>query len=307
MSDAVILNPLTMAELAGPAGEQVLSLRSFAPGRSFVVTTISQTEERELFAGLLRWVTDCDTSAMPPLSRQQHMQLWGDGLLISEAELAAMPAAAKPGFDAYRVTAAFCPEVREFLSSQFTPTVSEIRQLSGILASTGACEISSIFQPDELAAVLTYFRKLQAGNWLKPDWHQTTQKIAKNDPVARHIQFGVTELMGQLFGEPVKPSFSYSSDYHSGANLPRHSDRVQGTYTLSLYIDYSPDDGSVLSPWPLLMHDPAGDRQFCPDRGGGILFKGCDLEHSRPNLPDGASALQVMLCFVRRDFEGSLI
>lgn len=154
--------------------------------------------------------------------------------------------------------------------------------------------------------IRTYYQQLRDENWLKPDRHLTVQRVVYNDPVARHVQHQLVPLVSSIVGADMKPSFSYAVEYQGGAELPRHIDREQCEYTMSLFVEYLPAPADDICPWPLTIHHPEGDVVLHQARGGGVLFRGRKLPHSRAPLESGASAMLFFLCYVDEGFEGSL-
>ena len=305
MNETAQLNPLTMARIDGPDSARVLYLRAFAPGRSLIETAIEQKLEPELYDQLLRRLETGADTPFSGLDREQFLRLWSNGLLVSASERSIFPPTARPGFDPMQQASALVPEIAPLFAAQFVP------QDPGPAAAesfrrTGVAVLPCLFSAVELEIVRRYFLYLRDGNWLKPDRHQTCQKIVQNDPVSRHVQDGLVPLVTKLVGRTVKPSFSYATEYHGEAPLPRHTDRAQCEYTMSLFVDFDPQPGSDMCPWPLIVHHADGDQEYRQTRGGSLLFKGRVLEHSRPPLPPGARAMLFFLCFVHEDFTGPL-
>lgn len=305
MSDGPIFNPLTFARREASKTCEALILHSFAQGRSLLETVVAQSATPRLFAWLAAWLDGAAPGDPPALTREQHLELWSNGLLVSAAERAAMPSGARAGYCAADTARALCPAAGILLEMPLRLREPD-EAAAADLRRDGLAVLPCLFDAPDLAAIRAWYRLLADSGWLKPDRHQTSQRIIHNDPVARHVQFALTPLLTRLADRPVKPSFSYATEYHSGGNLPRHTDRAQCEWTFSIFLDFEPDPGGEVCPWPLIVHATAGDREFRQERGGALLFRGRQLEHSRPCLRPGDKALLFFLCYVAEEFEGSL-
>jgi hypothetical protein len=111
--------------------------------------------------------------------------------------------------------------------------------------------------------------------------------------------------MTAFAGEPVKPSYVYMASYKAGAILEAHTDRVQCDYSVTLCLDYSPDPRAT-TPWPLYLHKKSGKVTVFQAIGDALLYRGCQIPHSREALPEGHTSTSIFFHFVREDFTGSL-
>jgi hypothetical protein len=105
----------------------------------------------------------------------------------------------------------------------------------------------------------------------------------------------------------IKPAYAYLASYREGAVLERHRDRPQCALSVSLLIDYEPNDDAP-SPWPLWVarsNDPVGVAVH-QRVGDGIVYKGCELDHWRSALPQGHRSTHLFLHYVPIDFTGNL-
>jgi hypothetical protein len=296
MTQAMRLNPLTAGRIEGAGEAAVLRSRSFAPGRSLIETVIARTDQPALFDVLADWLDLGADPPLPELDRTWQLQLWSNGLLLSAAEYDALAAGKRPQHDELDLAAMLCPAVAG-LRREGPQLVSPDPAWAEIFARQQTCNLPCLFAAETWAAIQTWYSLLRDGNWLKPDRHQTVQKIVRDDPVARCVQAALVPMVSAIVGRRVTPGLSYASLYHDGADLPRHTDRSDCEYALSLFVDYQPDPGSELCPWPLIVHHTDRDRTYHQARGGGLLFSGHALEHSRPPLPEGASAMIFMMAF----------
>jgi hypothetical protein len=94
--------------------------------------------------------------------------------------------------------------------------------------------------------------------------------IAHKERVARAVQDQFAPVMGAIAGVPGKPSYTYTIRYEAGAELPRHVDRVQCEYSISICIDFGPEpDGPT--PWPLWLETRDGHVSIYQALGDGLL------------------------------------
>jgi hypothetical protein len=158
-----------------------------------------------------------------------------------------------------------------------------------------------------LKALADYCREAIAQGYFERDAGSINQVWCHQDPITRLVHGQLAPLVSRLAGEPVKPSYTFTTSYLGGAVLEVHTDRIQCEHTISLLVDHAPAFESQ-SPWALWIVDPArGDRESCfQRRGDGLLFRGRELPHYRQALPLDHSSTSVLLHYVAQSFEGSL-
>ena len=90
--------------------------------------------------------------------------------------------------------------------------------------------------------------------------------------------------------------------------LPRHVDRPQCQFSISLLIDYSPEPDGPCG-WPLYLENPRTPQAMLAADlalGDGALYRGQEVFHYRDALPEGHQATLLFLNYVRKDFAGRL-
>ncbi len=302
---AVHFNPLTAGRMRESPEGPVLVLRSFAPGRSYRKFDLARHAHPELFDYLAAWLRHEAPDEAPGLPALLRAHAATSGLLISDQEFAAIPADAKPEYGpGHSLAAALCPEVsplfRQDLAVQRVPA-----NLAQSLSMQGYAALPALFDGPSLAALRQWYRTLGAG-WTNIDKVQTGRKVIHDDPVGRRVLDALVPTIAALAGRAVKPSYCFAAEYRGGDDLPRHTDRAQCEYTLSLFIEHRPGDPVAPCPWPLVIHAPEGDIVLNQPAGGGPLFRGRTLPHSRPALPAECSAQMLFLHYVHADFAGPL-
>lgn len=308
MNSSQIFNPMTTGRVIRRSdGSEALELRCYARRRSFRPLRIERAAEPELFAGVLGWLEGDRPPNLPGLDNRREIELWADGLLLSPKELKFVPPGAAPEMaEGHGLAALLCPGVAELL--RHGPAMPMLP--SGPdpdLLEYGFCSLPSQIAASDRQALGAFYAALSDGDWFEQsDDPDARRKIIHNDPAARRIHHALTPAMSVLAGQSLKPSYTFASEYGGETALARHTDREQCEYTFSLYVDYAPDPGSNLCPWPLTVHAPEGDRDMHQTLGGGLLMRGRTLPHSRPPLPPGHRARMAFLHYVPVDFTGSL-
>ena len=111
-----------------------------------------------------------------------------------------------------------------------------------------------------------------------------------NLPVCNILLGRLLDKVSELSGKTLKPSYSYCRVCFKGAELKPHKDRPSCEYSVTLNL-------SQTHPWVIYM----GKRAVVQKPGDGVLYKGCEIEHSRPVFT-GDEYVQVFLHYV--DSEG---
>jgi hypothetical protein len=184
--------------------------------------------------------------------------------------------------------------------------IERVSYTRAMVKQRGYAPINRLIHPFHIAALRRYYRhQLRAGKLHLGDGQSPLRYISHNDPVARFFHQQLTSAVTAFAGEPVKPSYVYLASYQPGAVLEKHTDRVQCEFSLTLCLDYSPEPRHA-TPWPLHLHKASGTVTVYQAIGDALLYRGCQLPHSRNSLPDGNTSTSIFFHFVRKDFTGSL-
>lgn len=96
----------------------------------------------------------------------------------------------------------------------------------------------------------------------------------------------LTSKVSEITGKELLPTYSYARIYLRGAELKVHKDRPSCEYSVTVNL-------SQTHQWPIYM----GDEKILLNPGDGVVYKGCDIEHSR-KVFDGDEYTQVFFHYV---------
>jgi hypothetical protein len=183
----------------------------------------------------------------------------------------------------------------------------EIVSLTGAkFQSQGYAPVGRLIHPFHVAALRRYYRhQLRSGKLRLGDSQSPLRYISYNDPIARFFHHQMTAAVSAFAGEPLKASYVYMASYQPGAILKKHTDREQCEFSATLCLDYSPEPRHA-TPWPLHLHKKSGRVTVFQALGDALLYRGCQLPHSREALPEGHTSTSIFFHYVRKDFAGSL-
>jgi hypothetical protein len=252
-------------------------------------------------AGEMVWITDPGSEALQPF--------W------LGHELSTLLSGAQPGDPA---PSTLSPQARRILitANVLVPddyAARRRKQWAEIVSVTGAqfqsqgyAPVGRLMHPFHIAALRRYYRhQLRTGKLRLGDGQSPLRYISYNDPVASFFHQQLTAAMTAFAGEPVKPSYVYLASYQPGAILEKHTDREQCEFSLTLCLDYAPEPRNA-TPWPLQLHKKSGTVKVFQAIGDALLYRGCQLPHSRDPLPEGQTSTSIFFHYVRKHFTGSL-
>ncbi len=166
--------------------------------------------------------------------------------------------------------------------------------------------VGRLLHPFHISALRRYYcHQLRTGKLRLGDSQSPRRYVSYNDPVARFFHQQLTSAVSAFAGERVKPSYVYLASYQEGATLPTHTDREQCEFSVTLCLDYAPEPRCA-TPWPLLLHKKSGKVTVFQAIGDALLYRGCQVPHSREALPAGHTSTSIFFHYVREDFAGSL-
>jgi hypothetical protein len=170
----------------------------------------------------------------------------------------------------------------------------------------GFTPIAGLIHPYHISALRRYYHHLiRTGKLHLGDFQCSRRYHAHNESVARFFHFQLTQVVSKIVGEPVKPSYVYFASYQGGALLEKHTDRSQCEFSITFCLDYSPEP-QVATPWPLQLHTSQGIVTVYQSIGDGLIYRGCQLPHSRGVLPVGHTSTSIFFHYVPDSFTGTL-
>lgn len=110
-----------------------------------------------------------------------------------------------------------------------------------------------------------------------------------NLPICNILLGKLNSIVSEHFGKNLIPTYSYCRIYFKGAVLPPHKDRESCEYSVTMNL-------SQTQPWPIYM----GDEEILQNPGDAVLYKGCEIEHSR-KVFEGDEYIQVFLHYVDKN------
>jgi hypothetical protein len=170
----------------------------------------------------------------------------------------------------------------------------------------GYVPLRGLIHPFHLGALRTHYRNMVRDGEMSLGDSQTARRyFAHNEPIACFFHHQLTALVAEIAGAPVKPSYVYVAAYQAGAKLPKHRDRAQCEYSISMCLDFSPEP-TTKTPWPLCLETRAGAVRIFQRIGDALLYRGRELPHYRTRLAKDCTSTSVFFHYVHRDFDGPL-
>ncbi|MBF2053973.1 MAG: hypothetical protein IGS03_10995 [Candidatus Sericytochromatia bacterium] len=174
------------------------------------------------------------------------------------------------------------------------------------LAATDFCVIPGLLNPLQIAAARHYLRSIhQEGYLLNGDPFVSNRFGMHNEPMCRFLHQQFYPVISEITQTPLKASYCYFALYHSGARLPRHTDREQCAWNVSLVLDTDPEQTRAQA-WPIYLELPQGIEAVRLEMGDAIVYRGSRYPHWRNPLPSGSRVSVCFFHFVDADFDGLL-
>lgn len=166
--------------------------------------------------------------------------------------------------------------------------------------------LTDLFNPVHLGSLRAYFGALVAGGYLNSGDRQVARRDwSHNEPICRSLHDPLAQILNRFAPEPLKASYTYLASYHEGAELPRHTDREQCAWNMSLALDSAPGIERDTA-WPIYLEIDGSPRAVRLAAGEAVVYRGTTIPHWREPLPAGHKATVCFYHFVPRDFTGSL-
>ena len=184
--------------------------------------------------------------------------------------------------------------------------------------------ISEVFSPASFQKIydLVVHQCRKITSYQDTDFQRTA---VHNHPTLTSIHNQITPFACEIFGEEVKPSYVFASNYLQGGICPLHIDRPQCYRTIDLMVNQEQDE-----PWELMIAEPWTDEKlnnyigstFLPidtdlsqfsdnwesvvlQPNQAVCYSGTHSWHLRPKVSSGRVDL-VFFHFVPKDFVDDL-
>lgn len=246
------------------------------------------------------WILDPASDALVPFGVGETFARYFEGMRPGEPPAAVLSAEAA---SVLHYAGLLVPE--DYRACRQNEWAIYIAERAAFFREHGYISLERLFHPFHLASLRHYYRALMRSGEFKCEKEDARCLWLHNEVTTRFFHHQLTSTIRQIVGEAVKPSYCYVRCYRSGADLPRHTDREQCEFTVSLCVDYTPEPGSITG-WPIYVEAQNGTVTIEQAIGDALLFRGRELPHYRRPLPHGCTSTSVFFHFVARDFQGDL-
>lgn len=128
----------------------------------------------------------------------------------------------------------------------------------------------------ELRDVITQYALFDEMQDFTPDGHQVPNAHSKYaDPAMESMLLHLLPVMEMETGLKLYPTYSFYRVYRNGDILDPHKDRPSCEISTTVCFNYSYDDYEYN--WPIIMDG----NKIVMEPGDIVIYRGCDLEHSR--------------------------
>jgi len=167
-----------------------------------------------------------------------------------------------------------------------------------------------VFPGSHLAALRCYYRRLMDEGFVgQGDDGQVSSCLSmKNETVTAFFHHQLTDLIGRITGQPMKPSYVFARRYVDEAELKYHIDREQSAVSVSMLLDYEPEPDEI-SPWPLYIQKSKTNKETIKVQqgiGDLVVYTGTDMPHYRHPLFKGHASTSIFFMYVPETYSGSL-
>ena len=141
---------------------------------------------------------------------------------------------------------------------------------------TGYCLLDSVIS-NELQNFIAQYALFDEIQDFRPNIDiQVPEAHAKyGDPAMESLLLHIQPVIERASGFQLYPTYSYFRVYRAGDILEKHTDRESCEISISVCFNYSYDSSTYQ--WPIYINnDP-----IVIQPGGGVMYKGCDVEHWR--------------------------
>jgi len=149
------------------------------------------------------------------------------------------------------------------------------------LRARGFAVLRDLFEPVFLAAVRTYYRRLEReGYLLDGDPRRRGAPLLYDEPLLDFLARQLAPVVSRLTGERARSAFTYLRVYDPGSVLGRHRDRPSCRWNIDLVVGGDPAP-SPRTAWPLWIDGRRGAEAIRLGLGDAVLYRGDRLSHWR--------------------------
>jgi hypothetical protein len=171
-------------------------------------------------------------------------------------------------------------------------------------AARGAAPLPPLLPDPMRIALAGYYAELiAAGGWSLGDEQVARRHGWHDETMARFVHHQLIEVISDVTGMALVPSYCYVSAYRAQARLAPHVDREQCEVTVSMLLQRS---GDTAGRWPLVVETPDGPAEFETEPGHGVVFLGSQFPHYRQGSAAERDETVLLLHYVSSSFGRTL-
>ena len=144
-----------------------------------------------------------------------------------------------------------------------------------------------------------YDKKGKLSSWDKDEGQVGGSLSRYNHPKYKQLHYGIKNIVEQVIGEKLYPTYHFDRFYFKGQDLERHVDRGACEVSVSMHISTNADYD-----WPISFELENGEvHDLITKPGDAVLYKGHLLPHWREPLKGDLNTYyhQIFFHYVRRD------
>ena len=144
--------------------------------------------------------------------------------------------------------------------------------------------------PNQLPSLVNYFAQIRESGAMRLGDRDSAHRAWMNDErLARMLLTQYAPYLSRMLDVDLSPHFSHFVSYLSQSSLPAHLDKDSSVYSVSVQLGYFDRGHAVKNSWIFSIQDCASGavRDFAPQVGHGVIFRGGRERHSRTQIPDG--------------------
>lgn len=167
-------------------------------------------------------------------------------------------------------------------------------------------KIPQLLSKDYVSWLRDFFNRISKDMVRWPDMYGISRTSTNDHPLMRLIHSQLLNFIQEIVARPLKPSYTFTATYDNQSNLPRHTDRPQCVWNVSLLFGSTPEE-IPLSTWPLFVEVGNTTHKLELEAGDGGLYSGIKHPHWRDRMPNNLKTVTgAFLHYVESDFQGDL-